>query len=85
VVAQVLAMARKRKVFIAGGEKIYKLFLPNINRLVINQIEVFADGDAFFPKIGREWSQIYSNHYLGSLEKKTPAFSINTYVRLPRP
>ena len=41
------------KVYVIGGENIYKEFLPIAHRMVLTEVELnIEDGDTFFP----EWS-----------------------------
>ncbi len=83
---RILAIARHKKVFIAGGGDIYKLFLPFVNRLIISHVDLFVEnGDTFFPEIGNEWCKVLSVFHPANLEKNTPSFTICTYTRLPRP
>ncbi|MDI6400445.1 dihydrofolate reductase [Balneolaceae bacterium ANBcel3] len=50
------------KVYIIGGEQIYKLFYPHCNRLEITEIHTSYKGDTFFPEyrtdIGTRWKEI---------------------------
>jgi dihydrofolate reductase len=44
------------EVFVIGGEKIYRLFLPTVTRAYITEIRASIKGDAFFPEMNaREW------------------------------
>ena len=52
--------------FVIGGEQIYSLLLPFVNKLYITRIhKTFENVDAFFPEIDMsKWSLIYKqNNY----------------------
>ncbi|MCY7948023.1 dihydrofolate reductase [Bacillus atrophaeus] len=43
-------------IFVCGGEKVYKQFMPLADELIITRIEYeFKDADAFFPEIDDSW------------------------------
>ena len=47
------------KVYVIGGENIYKEFLPIANRMIITEVELdIEDGDTFFPEWGiNKWKE----------------------------
>ena len=47
------------KVYIIGGENIYKEFLPIANRMIITEVDLYIkDGDTFFPEWNiSEWKE----------------------------
>lgn len=50
--AQVLKMcAEEVEVFIFGGQEIYQLFLPIVDKLYITKINHEFEGDTFFPEV----------------------------------
>ena len=45
----------KDEVFIIGGEKIYRLFIDDVNEMLITEVEkYYDDADAFFPEFNKE-------------------------------
>jgi dihydrofolate reductase len=45
--------------FIFGGEQIYRLAMPRIERLYITEVDADIDGDTFFPEINpNEWHEV---------------------------
>ena len=46
------------KVFVMGGEAIYRLALPMADRLYITDVEAAPQGDAYFPKLEtKDWRE----------------------------
>ena len=46
------------KVYVIGGENIYKEFLPIAHRMIITEVELDIEGgDTFFPEITKEWQE----------------------------
>ncbi|MCL6636647.1 MAG: dihydrofolate reductase [Alicyclobacillus sp.] len=52
--ADVLARADLQPLFIIGGESVYRLFLPCVQRLYLTEIDADFAGDAFFPEWDRQ-------------------------------
>lgn len=49
----------EKEVFIFGGEKIYQMALPYVEKMYITKIHHEFDGDTFFPKINEDdWEEI---------------------------
>src|SRR5687768_15930727 len=47
------------ELFIIGGAEIYKITLPNANRLYLTEIYANVDGDTYFPEFSKnEWKEI---------------------------
>ncbi len=46
-----LKLADSDEVFILGGEQIFKLTLPLIDRIHLTEVKADIDGDAFFPDV----------------------------------
>jgi len=58
---EALALARRRgeeELFVAGGEEIYRLFLPAADRIYLTRLHAVYQGDAFFPALGPEWREV---------------------------
>ncbi|PID55469.1 dihydrofolate reductase [candidate division KSB3 bacterium] len=68
--------------FVAGGENIYRLFLPFADKLIITHVHGDYDCDKFFPDIDpQEWapSKIVYSHKADS--KNEADFDIRIYYR----
>lgn len=49
----------EEEIFVFGGEQIYKLFLPYVEKMYITQIDHEFDGDTFFPEVDYgEWNEV---------------------------
>ena len=49
---------------VIGGEEIYRLFLPKLNRLYLTVVNATVEGDAFFPEFElAEWEETYSEEH----------------------
>jgi dihydrofolate reductase (trimethoprim resistance protein) len=47
------------EIFIFGGEQIYKLFLPYVEKMYLTKIDYEFEGDTFFPEVDYEqWQEI---------------------------
>lgn len=59
------------EVFIFGGEQIYTLFLPYVDKMYITKIHYEFDGDTFFPEINFEnWNEVSVEK--GTTDEKNP-------------
>lgn len=64
-------------VYVIGGGEIYAATLERADRLEITEVQVEADGDAFFPRIdGAEWHEVAREPHAD--------FNYVTYERRPR-
>lgn len=43
------------EIMVIGGENIYRQMLPLVSRIYRTYVDMQPDGDAFFPKLGKEW------------------------------
>lgn len=49
---------------VIGGEQIYRLFLPQLNRLYLTEVLADVDGDAWFPDIDESaWREDFCEQY----------------------
>ena len=54
-----LAIKNDEEIFIIGGEKVYKDFLPLAQKIYLTQVETEISGDAFFPEFDTsKWIEI---------------------------
>ncbi|MCM3409467.1 DfrD/DfrG/DfrK family trimethoprim-resistant dihydrofolate reductase [Metabacillus litoralis] len=50
---------QEKELFIFGGEQIYKLFLPYVEKMYITKIHHSFEGDTFFPEVNeKEWKEV---------------------------
>ena len=46
----------EEEAFVIGGEEIYRLSLPYLDRIYLTEIDLVTDGDTFFPELSNdEW------------------------------
>jgi dihydrofolate reductase len=61
-VEDALKIAREnleKEIFVIGGAEIYKLALPQANRIYLTEIKASIDGDTYFPEFNKnEWKEI---------------------------
>jgi dihydrofolate reductase len=48
----------ENELFIIGGAEIYRLAMPLLNRLYVTEVQVYIEGDKFFPLISEDWQEI---------------------------
>lgn len=49
----------EREIFIFGGEQIYRMFLPYVDKMYITKIDSEFEGDTFFPEVNfNEWKEV---------------------------
>lgn len=71
-----------QKIMIIGGEQIYKLALPLVNRLYITEIKANFDGDTFFPSVDKtQWQEVNRELYLAD-EKNNINFDFVIFDRI---
>jgi dihydrofolate reductase (trimethoprim resistance protein) len=72
----------EEEIFIFGGEEIYKLFLPYVEKMYITKIHEEFDGDTFFPEVNfNEWNEISVK--TGITDEKNPyQYAFYIYERI---
>ncbi len=56
--------AGEEELFVGGGEQIYRLALPRVERIYRTRVHAEVEGDAFFPSLqAGEWSVTVSAEY----------------------
>lgn len=77
----VLAIAKKQDVFIAGGAQLYEQFLPFAERIYLTIIHEDMAGDTFFPELGPGWQ--VTEQRPGLRDEKNPHdYTFYTYDRV---
>jgi len=65
--------------FIIGGAEIYKVFLNQITKMYITEVDIEVPGDTHFPTFNKKnWKEISRNDHKANNQTKTPAFSFTT-------
>lgn len=78
---EALEKVKDKDAFVIGGQQIYALALPVLDRLYITEIDIDIDGDAYFPAIDtNEWQEIERESH----EKDEKNLYDYTYVTLER-
>ena len=55
------------EVMVIGGDQIYRLVMPSVDRLYLTQVHAQVDGDAYFPEFDRDaWKEIGREDYESS-------------------
>ncbi|MFS1511474.1 dihydrofolate reductase [Chengkuizengella sp. SCS-71B] len=69
------------EIFIFGGEEIYKLFLPKVEKMYITKIHEEFEGDTFFPEVNlNEWEEV--SFKKGITDNKNPyQYDFHVYER----
>ncbi len=63
---EAIAKAKSDKIFIIGGESIYRLFMPIANKIYLSIINVITKGDRVFPEIDEsKWNLCYRKKLTG--------------------
>jgi dihydrofolate reductase len=71
--------------FIIGGAEIYKIALPDADRLYLTEIKADVEGDTFFPAFRKtEWKETSRTPHAAD-EKHKFAFDIVVYDRIKKP
>jgi dihydrofolate reductase len=86
-VNEAVGLAKNRnetEAFIIGGAEIYKLALPDADRLYLTEIQAEVDGDTFFPSFSKhEWNESSRTHHAAD-EKHKFAFDFVIYDRIKK-
>jgi dihydrofolate reductase len=77
--ARIIADDARTEIFIAGGEQIYKLFLPYADTLYLTEVAVEPVGDAVFPELPADFECIERVEVSAE-----PAYTFLTYQRTRR-
>ncbi len=66
-VGEALRMANAPHVSIIGGAEIYRLFLPQADRIELTEVEAAPDGDTILDPFGPEWEEVAREAHDGDL------------------
>lgn len=67
-IEEAINKAKSEKIFIIGGEDIYRLFMPLANKIYLSVIDVETIGDRFFPSIDENKWELKCNKKFKTLE-----------------
>lgn len=72
-----------KTLYIVGGGKVYKLFEPYVDELVITQVQAEVEGDTYFPsEFDFSKFSLVSSEIYGKDEQNEFDFTIEYYVRV---
>lgn len=81
-ISEILEIIPKdEEVFIIGGAKVYKDFLPLADKLYITEVDFDSDGDIFFPQYNKEEWKIISSEYHEHNEKNPYNFTFLELIK----
>ncbi len=83
-VPEAIEMAQTRgenEVFISGGEEIYFLSMPLIQKLYLTEVDYSAEGDAYFPPLVANQWKLESENHMPVGEKNSLAWTAKIYIR----
>ncbi len=75
------ALALDDDLFVLGGEKVYREFLPLADRLYITEVDYKTDGDTYFPEWDRSAFRLISTQAGALYEKNTLSHTFYVYER----
>jgi dihydrofolate reductase len=78
-IEEALMFAGGKNSFVIGGEEVYKLFLPDIDRIELTRVHKNFQGDAFLPDIN--WGDFYLSTCKESESKEGLEYSFLSYRR----
>ncbi|HEY1997809.1 dihydrofolate reductase [Paraburkholderia sp.] len=76
--ATIIAHDSRDEIFIAGGEQVYRLFLPYADTLYLTEIDLDPAGDALFPELPAGFTCVERTDVSGPT-----AYTFFTYARKP--
>ena len=76
---------QEKEVLVLGGVSLFEELLPKVDKLYLSIIHADIEGDVFFPEVDfSEWKCTFSQYHPAD-EQHAYAFSMNQYVRAPKP
>lgn len=64
------------EIMVIGGEQIYQSALPAARKIFLTVVHDEYEGDAFFPEMGPEWKEVWSEFHEGN-----PAFTFKIFEK----
>ncbi|HVL09627.1 MAG TPA: dihydrofolate reductase [Burkholderiaceae bacterium] len=80
--AQLMCMGTE-EIFLVGGAQLYAEALPSADRLIVTEVDIDIDGDAFFPPIDPTVWRETARETHQAAPPNTFSFAFVTYERLP--
>lgn len=79
-----LAVHRRKKIFVIGGEQIFKIALPYAKRMYLTRIhKIVDDGDTFFPEYDKnEWRIVSQEHHCCDTIENKHDFTFEIWERI---
>lgn len=78
---EIARSAGEREVFIVGGEEVYTLALPHIQKLYLTEVDFEGEGDAYFPKINLDEWKLESENHVPAGENNPHAWTAKIYTK----
>ncbi|MFD4183450.1 dihydrofolate reductase [Rhodococcus sp. NPDC058514] len=75
-----LAMTGPAETWVIGGGQIYAVAMPLADRLLVTEVDVDVEGDAYAPTISTEWTPATTGDWQAS-ERDGLRFRFRTYIR----
>lgn len=74
--------AGETECFIIGGAEIYKLAMPQTDRLYLTEIDAVIEGDTFFPPVDKkQWKEVLRKNHAAD-ERHAYAFDFVVYDKI---
>lgn len=83
-VPEAIEIAQRRgenEVFVSGGEEIYFLAMPLIQKLYLTEVDYSEEGDAFFPPLVANQWKLESENHMPIGEKNPLTWTAKIYTR----
>ncbi|MHB8916257.1 MAG: dihydrofolate reductase [Thiobacillus sp.] len=75
--------AEAEEIFFIGGAELYQQVLPLVDRLYLTEVQIEAQGDAWFPEFARAWFAEISRESQISEKADVLRFDFVVYERTP--
>ena len=73
---------KEKEVFIIGGEQIFELALPCIEKLYLTEVDASPQADAFFPALDLSKWKLQSENTMGIGEKNPISWTARIYTKI---
>ena len=68
------------EIMVVGGEGVYTMALPILDRIYLTDIDASPDGDTYFPTLGEEWQEVSCRP---PQQPSNPTFTFRILERVP--